>query len=204
MADNLHRVLENVEEMGLPEGDYLRIANALRAAFQQAPDTRIWRTETYILHDYPEIGFKKGRTVYEMRVERYRRTEMRSGTEFRVYHHTHVSYKQRTGTAPWTNFREVTYEDHYHNVIRNFLCTFDPMTVCVVNTYGKIICTYKQGARHYEKQYKILKKQMDAASDDRKDMLADIITDYEAYTYADFLTFVVGKIPKSEHQVYDP
>jgi len=203
MADNLHRVLNAVEEMDLPEGDYLRVANALRAAFVAAPDARVWRREKYVLHDHPEISFKRGRTVYEMRIESYERSEMRSGTEFRVYHNTRVSYKQRTGAAPWTNFREVAYEDHFQNVIRNFLCTFDPMVVCVVNTYGKIICTYKQGMRHYEKQYKILKKQMDSASDDRRDMLSDIITDFESYTYADFLSFVVGKIPKSEHQVYD-
>lgn len=204
MADNLHRILENVEAMDMPEGDYLRIANALRAAFQQAPDTRVWRRTKYVLHDHPEISFKRGRTVYEMRIESYERSEMRSGTDSRVFQNTRVSYKQRTGTAPWTNFRTVAYEDHYHNVIRNFLCTFDPMTVCVVNTYGKIICTYKQGARYYEKQYKILKKQWDGASDDRKVTLAEIMADFEAYTYADFLSFVTGKIPKSEHQAYDP
>jgi hypothetical protein len=189
MAENLHRVLETVEGMGLPEGDYLRVANALRQAFNERADRREPRRFRCV--SKVKIAFNKGGVEYSLQLVQQMRTENLVGqdayeTEYKFYKNTEYTY----------HIEKVPFQ----RVISAFLHLHKPACVYIETDIGRKMLTTHQKEKSMMEDFRRLSERLahPRVTPEIREAFEDDLKDAINFTYDDFIHEIISRVPLSE------
>lgn len=194
MSDNLAQVLE-IAEHGLPEGDYLRVANLLRDAHVGRPAAAsspiVVRT---VLERKIKVSINKRGVKYSLELVCQTTTETRTGHSTTYNYLTTFRYDGIAGVQ--------TFRMPFHAVVKEFMFLHKPREVILETALGNKTITYCAAEKHAMKMYEKLTtryvEEFDQLPDTIREHLNDLRQNYIDFGYSDYVQFVVSSIPDTE------
>lgn len=200
MTDNLRNILEHAEGLGMPDGDYLRVANALRDAFNAVPapgvayrprhrytNARPVRVSIYDSHRIP----------ISIELISQTRTDAGPGRPDTI----HCVYQYNATGGERTT---LSSSGRFSMVVRDFLFQHQPREVKITTDIGSYVAKYhieeKRNAREVKQTIERLK--IEGLPEERKEQLEEHLSDIVYFCYGDFLNEVIRRIPDSENIQY--
>lgn len=190
----LRNILDYAEGLGLPEGEYLQVANALRDAFNTRPEAVHRPRYRYVMNRKVKLSFlSRG---YPITVILVRQTRTDSGPtgpdmiecEYRVN-------PRGDGTDDLHIVRTP-----FRNVINSILWLHKPRSVTIDSDMGKTVVTYAQARRDNLKQVEELKRRIASPGLDGGMVayLEERLTEEVDFNYTDFTAEVARRVPDVE------
>lgn len=195
-ADALRSILEHAETVGLPDGTYVRVANALRDVFNNRGEAR--QNVRHILGGLYEsnlkVSFNKGGLEYYVRLLRQERT-CPTGGGMSVYKTTYKFARDDT-----------TYEGQrsFRSVVDDFLKLHRPKEVIIHYGSARVHIRESMVRRQMKIEYTLLDTRLKESdvSDRQREQYEDMLDEMLVYTYSDFVCRVLARLPDNENMEF--
>ena len=197
MADHLHHILEHAEGLGLPEGQYLRLANALRDVFNggPAPAPAEYRPRHRFTIARPvKVSIYDGHRVPRF-IKLISQTRTDAGPGRHAPYHTQYSYDD-------TSILQIN--SPFTQVVRDFLFLHQPRQVKIDTDIGSYVVKFNVEEKRNLKQVKRTTERLkiEGLTDSVKEQLEDSLAQIADFCYGDFIQEVCRHIPDSETLTY--
>jgi hypothetical protein len=192
VTDALHNILEHAETLDMNNGDYIRVANALRDAFLAGPaGTPVRPRHRFVVDRRIKITVRNRGIPYTLELVRQTRTD---GGRDRP---DSIECEYRLDGADRLLFART----HFNNIVNNFLWLHKPKTVSIESDIGKCVVSYARVYKDNLKEIDDLKTRLaiPGLDDSTQEELRQYLSETSHFTYTDFVSEVQLRIPDTEN-----
>jgi hypothetical protein len=190
-VEALRDILAHAEGLMLPEGEYLRVANALQAAFN-APVQNVREIAKYKVVDEVKIEIKKNGEPLILTLLRQTRT---------VFQGPRMdSYDCEYSLSDYGGYLFV--RSPFIKVVEKFLTLHQPKSVKISSKLGNITVTLARAKKYTAARYKSVKAAIDDMPGDVPEHFYEEANDCAHFTYCNFVQYVTNRIPMLDN-LYD-